>query len=45
MTTLFGFMGLVLATPIAAGALVLVKRIYLEEPVETPGFASLQRTG
>lgn len=41
MTTLFGFMGLVLATPIAAGALVVVKRIYLEEPVETPGLASL----
>lgn len=44
MTTLFGFMGLVLATPMAAGALVLVKRLYLEEPVKTPGFASVQRT-
>jgi predicted PurR-regulated permease PerM len=41
MTTLFGFMGLVLATPIAAGGLVLVKRIYLDEPVESPGFGSL----
>jgi predicted PurR-regulated permease PerM len=44
MTTLFGFMGLVLATPIAAGALVLVKRIYLEEPAESPHFASLRGT-
>ena len=41
MTTLFGFLGLVLATPIAAGALVLVKSVYLEEPVESSGFASL----
>jgi predicted PurR-regulated permease PerM len=41
MTTLFGFLGLVLATPIAAGCLVLVKRIYLQEPVESPGFASV----
>ncbi|HWD98960.1 MAG TPA: AI-2E family transporter [Bryobacteraceae bacterium] len=41
MTTLFGFMGLVLATPITAGGLVLVKRIYLEKPVESPGFGSL----
>jgi predicted PurR-regulated permease PerM len=44
MTTLFGFMGLVLATPIAAGGLVLVKRIYLEEPVESPGFGPFRRT-
>lgn len=36
MTALFGFTGLVLATPAAAGSLVLVKRIYLEEPVESP---------
>jgi predicted PurR-regulated permease PerM len=41
MTTLFGFLGLVLATPIAAGGLVLVKRIYLDESVESPGFGSL----
>ncbi len=37
MTALFGFLGLVLATPAAAGALVLVKRMYLDEAVESPG--------
>ena len=39
--TMFGFLGLLLATPLAAAALVLVKMLYVEDvlgdPVDAPG--------